>query len=373
MPKKYYVKKGRRRLQAAVAGLYANAAAGALAAQVAKTYKGPVPKLQSSKPVKKQGKKGNLRGTGFSGLTMRHANPEGYIPAYSKIIGNTKTGLSFNEKIMKIINPPQTMLYNSIAKLETTSGVQGVSSFNINNGFLNDFFTFIQGIRSDSAVANTHYNANQLTNRVNHHWTSIQHTFLNSSNLACELEIYVFKNIQDIDSADQALSASSAWSYAESINGLQGVSTDGNSVLGKKPTDFSCKLYIGRYWRLISSNAVQMKAGESYKHYFRQHYNRQLAQYMLNGDVSASVKGHCLSVVYVIKGQVVGSSLTADISTGDAQVSVVRQVKTHFSYCGNNKPRDFLIGNQIPVVAAANQIFTNTDSSLQQTGYVEDA
>lgn len=213
--------------------------------------------------------------SGFVGSKMRHSNSEGYIPAYSKVLGNTKTGLSFSEKIQKIMNPPQTLLYNTSGKFDATSGTQLTTSFNMNNAYWSDFFTFIQPIRSDnSVVSNTNYLSTSATNRVNHHWTSIQHTFLNSGNTCAELDIYIFQAIQDIDSVDQAITALSAWAYAEQINSLNGVSADGTQTLAKKPTDFSSKIYMRRYWKLLSSNSVQMKAGESYKHYFRQHYNR---------------------------------------------------------------------------------------------------
>lgn len=305
---------------------------------------------------------------------MRHSNSEGYIPGYSKIVGDNKAGLSFTERVQKAINPPQTLLYHSTAKLESTSGLQNVSSYNLNNTFWNDFFAFISALRSDAAaVSTTSYNSAQVTNRANHLWTSIQHTFMNSGNAAAELDIYIFQANQDIDSGDQSVNASASWSYAETINSANGVTADANSVIGKKPTDFSARQYIRRFWKLISSNSVTMKPGESYKHYFRKHYNRQIAQYMLQGDSSASIKGHSLSIVYVVKGQVVGSSLDATISTSDCQISVVRQVKTQFCYANNMRSRDFLVGTPVGVIAPANQIFINTDTSAQTTGYVEDA
>lgn len=305
---------------------------------------------------------------------MRHSNSEGYIPGYSKIIGDNKAGLSFTERVQKAINPPQTLLYHSTAKLESTSGLQNVTSFNLNNTFWNDFFAFIAAGRSDvSTVSTTSYNSAQVTNRANHLWTSIQHTFMNSGNASVEMDIYIYQAIQDIDSGDQSITAASAWSYSESINSLNSVAADGTSVIGKKPTDFSAAQYIRRYWKLISSNSVTMKPGESYKHYFRKHYNRQIAQYMLNADTSASVKGHSLSIVYVVRGQVVGSSLDATVSTADCQVSLVRQVKTQFTYANNMRSRDFLVGSALTAIAPANQIFINTDTSAQTTGYVEDA
>jgi len=308
----------------------------------------------------------------YNGVT-RHSNSEGYIPSYSKVMGNTKTGLSFSEKIQKIMNPPQTLLYNSTQQLGVTSGIQTIAGFQLNNTFWNDFFTFIQPIRSDnSVVSNTNYLQTQATNRANHHWTSVLHTFLNSGNTSAELDIYIYQAQQDIDSADQAVTALASWAYAEQINALNGVSIDGTGTMGKKPTDFSSKLYIQRYWKLISSNSVKMKPGESYKHYFRQHYNRQIAKYMLNEDTAAAVKGHSLSFVYVLKGQVVGSSATTDISTGDAQISLVRQVKTQFSYTVNNRARDFTVGNNLAVIPTANQLFINTDTSAQQTGVTKD-
>lgn len=94
---------------------------------------------------------------------------------------------------------------------------------------------------------------------------------------------------------------------------------------------------------------------------------------MLNEDTSASVKAHSLSFIYVLKGQVVGSTLTTDISTGDAQISYVRNVKTQFSYTVNNRARDFTVGSSLPVIAPANQQFINTDTSAQQNGIVEDS
>lgn len=365
----------RRRLQAAVAGLYTNAAAGAVAARIAKTYKGPTVKPPKVLKVIKSNKSNNLRGSNKKKYTVvrRHANTEGYIPGYSKVYGSSKTSLSLSDKVQRIMNPPQTLLYNLSGKIDASSGTQTTVGFSLNNSYFNDFFAFIAALRSDvNTVSNSNYASTQVANRANHHWTSIMHTFMNSGNLIAELDIYIYEATQDIDSNDQAVSALSAWQYGEQINGANGIAVDGTQTLGKKPLDFSSKLFINRYWRLISVNSVTIKPGENYKHYFRKHYNRQIAQYMLNADTAASIKKHSLSIIYVLKGQVVGSSLDTGVSTGDAQISYIRQIKTQFGYAVNQRARDMTIGTSLPVIPAANQIFMNTDTSTQLTGYQED-
>jgi len=372
--KKVVRRRGRRLSAAAVAAGVSTAVAGSgylagLAGAYKKNYKKPTMPPNPSLPKQMRPKKGKV----VYKMKMRHANPEGYIPSYSKTIGNPNTSLSFPERVQRIMNPPQTMLYNTTQKIESTSGLQAVNSFNINNLQLKDFFNFITAGRSDvTTTTNSNYNVSQVINRVNHHWTSVQHTFINSSNITAELEIYIFQAIQDIDSGDQAVNASAAWTYSESINGLNGVTADSTSVVGKKPTDFSAQQYLRRYWRLVSTTTVQMKPGESFKHYFRKYYNRQIAQYMLNDDTSACLKNHSLSFVYVQKGQIIGSSLDSTISTGDTQISLYRTVKLQYSYCVNNRARDYQVGTGLTAILPANQVFINTDTSVQTTAYVED-
>lgn len=375
MPRKYGIKKSRRRLQptaAAIMGSTLGAGAAALGAHIATTYTGRGKQRNSHVKAYNKLKKGNLRGSAAK-TSVRRANSEGYIPAYSKIIGNFKKGLSFKERIQAVMNPPQTILTNTTQKLEASSGRQAVFNYTLNNKFINDFFALQQATRSDSSVQTPYVDQNSATNSINHLWTSVQHTFLNSGNLTCELEMYIFKSAQDIDSLDSPHTAQSAWAHAEAINTAPGIGENSGILsVGKKPTDVSARFYIQRYWRLIGRSSVQMKPGESHKSYFRIHYNKEIRQFMLHGDAGAVMKDHCLSFVYVLKGQVVGSSLTTDISTGDAQVSIVRSLKYSMVQGQNVRPRDMLIGNDLSLIASANQIFINTDTSAQQTGFVED-
>lgn len=373
MPKRGGLKRSRRggrRLQGAVAGLYASAAAGAAAARIAKTFTG-LKGLKRVQNAVKAAKRGNLRG---SSSVVRRANSEGYIAPVSQIVGQLSAKKSFIERVQQVMNPPQTALYQSTQKIEAVSGRQGVAGYTLNNIFFADFFAYMAAGKSDNAansVVNVDTTAN--TNQVNHLWTSFTHTFINSGNLTAELDIYVFKALQDIGSADQPISASSAWSYAESINGIATITNDGNDRIGKKPTDASCKYYVNRWWKLLGKTSTTMKPGESFKHYFRQHLNTPYARYMLMRDTQGVTKNHSISFVYVVRGQVVGSSLAADVSTGDAQISCTRQTKIQFCYSQNTRPRDYVVGTDLTQIAAANQIFINTDSSTQNTGYVEDA
>jgi len=375
MPRKNVIKKSRRRLQptaAAMMGSTLGAAAAGLGAHIATTFTGRGKQRNSHVKAYNKLKKGNLRGTGAK-TSVRRANSEGYIPAYSKIIGNFKKGLSFTEKIQKIMNPPQVILTNTTQKFEASSGRQAVFNYTLNNKFISDYFGLVAATRSDGTAQVTWADNTAATNQINHLWTSVQHTFMNSGNLTAELDIYIFKSAQDIDSLDAPRNAENAWIHAESINTAPGIG-EGAGILscGKKPTDTSARFYIQRYWRLISHSSVQMKPGESFKHYFRHHYNKPVLQYMLHGDASACVKDHCLSFLYVLKGQVVGSSLTADISTGDAQISCVRNLKYSMCQGQNVRPRDMLIGTDLSIIGTANQIFINTDTSAQQTGFTED-
>lgn len=377
MPRK--VRRGGRRTQAALAGLYTAAAGGALAARVAKTFTG-VGRRVGGKPVgkmatyaKKYGK--NLRG--FKGAAVRSApravSTEGYIPGFSKVVGNSKKSLSFVEKVQQSMNPPQVYLFNSSTKLEAGSGRQGVYGFTIGNSLLENFFSLMAANKSDnSANQSTLVDANSQTNTVNHQWTSCLHTFLNSGNTTCEMDIYIYSALQDLESTDQAISASAAWSHAENINSAAGISADGTDKLQKKPTDYSSRFYMNRYWRLISNQSVTMKPGESYKHYYRHHYNKQLAKFMFNGDTSGVTKGHTLSYIYVIRGQVVNSSIDSTVSTGDAQITCVRTTKLSHTFANSVRPRNYLVGTDLPVILSANQTWINNESNVATTGYFED-
>lgn len=357
------VRRGGRKLQPAVAGLYANALAGAAAARVANTFTG----LRG---------RGRPRGSRNQPVVqaIKRANSEGYISPVSQVIGNAKTNLSFREKVHKIMNPPQTLLYQTQGRLDATSGRQSVLGYTVGNSMFSDFFAYMAAGKSDNSAASAGtVDTTAVTNSVTHLYTSIQHTFMNSSNLAAELDIYIFKAVQDIGSADQAASASGAWSYAEQINTLNTVAADGTDRIGKKPTDLSARYYLNRYWKLLGKTSVTMKPGESFKHYFRQHLNKSYVRYMLSQDTTGVTREHSISFIYVTRGQVVGSSLTADVSTGDAQISLTRSTKMSFCYAQNVRPRDYVVGTDFVQIAAANQIFMNTDSSTQNTGYVEDA
>lgn len=357
------VRRGGRKLQPAVAGLYANALAGAAAARVANTFTG----LRG---------RGRPRGSRNQPVVqaIKRANSEGYISPVSQVIGNAKTNLSFREKVHKIMNPPQTLLYQTQGRLDATSGRQSVLGYTIGNSMFGDFFSYMAAGKSDNSAASAGtVDSAAVTNTVTHLYTSIQHTFMNSSNLAAELDIYIFKAVQDIGSADQAASATGAWQYAEQINTLNTIAADGTDRIGKKPTDVSARFYINRYWKLLGKTSVTMKPGESFKHYFRQHYNKSYARFMLSQDTTGVTREHSISFIYVTRGQVVGNTLTTEVSTGDAQISLTRSTKMSFCYGQNIRPRDYVVGSDFTQFAAANQIFINTDSSTQNTGYVEDA
>lgn len=371
------VRRGGRRTQAALAGLYTSAAVGAGLARVAKTYTG----LRGKKAVvgkmatyaKKYGK--NLRGFKGAVKTARATSTEGYIPGFSKVVGNSKKGLSFTEKIQGVINPPQVYLFNTTQKIEAGSGRQGVAGYTVNNTLLENFFSLMAANKSDNSSNQnaTLVDPNAQSNTVNHQWTSVLHTFLNSGNTTAEMEIYIYSSLQDLESTDQAISASAAWSHSESINTAAGIGADGTDKLQKKPTDYSARFYMNRYWRLLSTASVTMKPGESYKHYYRHHYNKQLAKFMFNGDTSGVTKGHCLSYIYVVRGQVVGSSLDSTVSTGDCQISCVRTTKLSHTFANSVRPRNYLVGTDLSQIVTANQTFINTDNSTALTGFYEDA
>jgi len=309
---------------------------------------------------------------------MLRSNDSGYIRPHSFKSGTFKTSLSLKDKLDRHLNPPQTFSWTTNGKLETTSAVQGVSGFTVNNNFLNVIFGEYPNLRTESAVADTAYPVAGSHSKLNHLYTSIIHTFMNSSNLCAELSIYTYKSKNDIESSDQPVTASGAWSYAESINQLIGSNGNidlagGTTLLGKSPTNVSAKAYISRYWGLIDKCSVTMKPGESFKHNGIVHLNKVIAQYMLHGDTNSSVKDHCLSMIFVVKGQVIGSSTTGAISTGDAQISYIRQLKMAFCTATQSKPRDVIIGNDVVAVPVANQVFINTDTGAQVTAYTEDA
>lgn len=361
---------GRRRLQGAVAGLYTAAAAGALASRVAKTYTGLRGKSRTY--ANKYGK--NLRGGVKRFPSTMRANSEGYIPNVSCVLGNSKKGLSFTERIQKIMNPPQTLLYQGTGRLDANSASQSVSSFTIDNSYFEDFFELMPSTKSDTATAgNGLVDANAASNTVNHLWTSVQHTFMNSGTTTAELDIYVYRALQDCGSADQTITAAATWAYAEQLNAAVGLGTDGATRIGKKPSDASARFVMNRYWRVLKKDSVVMKPGESFKHYFCEHYNKQYARFMLQGDLAGITKQHSISYVFVLKGQVVGSSIAATVSTGDAQVSYVRSTKLQHCFANNIRPRDLLIGTDLANIAVANQLIINTDTGAQKTGYEEDA
>lgn len=321
----------------------------------------------------------NLRGSmNKSGVkrfpsTMR-ANSEGYIPNVSCVLGNSKKGLSFTERIQKIMNPPQTLLYQGTGRLDVNSGSQSVSSFTIDNSYFEDFFELMPSTKSDTATAgNGLVDANAASNTVNHLWTSVQHTFMNSGTTTAELDIYVYRALQDCGSADQTITAAATWAYAEQLNAAVGLGSDGATRIGKKPSDVSARFVMNRYWRVLKKDSVVMKPGESFRHYFCEHYNKQYARFMLQGDLAGITKQHSISYVFVLKGQVVGSSIAATVSTGDAQVSYVRSTKLQHCFANNIRPRDLLIGTDLANIAVANQLIINTDTGAQKTGYEEDA
>lgn len=373
MPKRRGLRKGGRRLQptaAALMGSTIGAGLAGLGAHVATTFTGL--KKKGRGPDKSpRARRGNLRG---APVMRRAVNTEGYIPPFSLTIGTPKSGLSFAEKIQKIMNPPQVYLFNSTQKLEAGSGRQGVSGFTITNNLLENFFSLMAANKSDNSTNQTPYvDAAAQTNTVNHLWSSVQHTFLNSGNTACELDIYVYKSLQDQESTDQARTASAAWSHAESINTAAGIAADGTDKLAKKPTDGSSRFYVNRYWRLLSKNSVTMKPGESYKHYVRHHLNKQIAKFAFNGDTSDGVvKDHCLSYIFVCKGQVVNNSINAEVSTADCQITCVRSLKLSHCFANTVRPRNYLVGTDLPVIISGNQTWINADSSVATTGYFED-
>lgn len=302
----------------------------------------------------------------------------GYIAPHNVKVGKASTNLSISDKVNSIINPVQSFSYINVGKLDATSGSQGVSGFTLTNSFWNEVIAQYPNLRTESTTASNQYLNTGPTNRFLHKSNAIYHTFMNSSTLTAELEIYSYRCLQDIDSGDQFVSPQASWAYAEQINNMLGASgttdsTLGTSALTKRPTDRSVVGVIGRYWGLMDKCRVYMKPGESFKHNLTTHINRVVSAYMLNVDNLAVIKNHALGFIYVLRGQLVGDSTTINVSTGDTQISFTRIIKTSFSTMNQNRKRDVIVVNGVTTIAPANQVVINTDSGAQVTGYVEDA
>ena len=328
-----------------------------------------------------KGLRGFKRNQRYSGInsSMLRSNDSGYIKPHFFKNGTPKTSLSFSDKLDMKLNPPNSFSWNTNGKLEANSGTQNATGYTVSNTFFNTIFAEYPNLRSEGSGADTvGYSSSGHHTSLNHRYTSITHTFMNSSNLTAELSVYTYKSKLDIDSGDQSISAASSWSYSESINNMLGSngtndSATGTAILGKAPTNYSAKQFISRYWGLIDKVSVTMKPGESFRHNGTIHLNRILKQFYLHGDNSACVKDHCLSMIFVVRGQVVGSSASTAVSTGDAQISYIRTLKMGFCTHTQSKPRDVVLTVDTPPIASANQIFINTDTSVQTTAYVEDA
>lgn len=307
---------------------------------------------------------------------IMRSGDSGYISPHIVRVGTPKTSLSMNDRVQRMVNPPQSFSWTQDGKIESSSGQQGVSGFIVNNSYLNQICGEYPNLRTESAVADPQVLNSSPNNRVNHHKTEVSYTFMNSSNITAELEIYTYRCNMDVDSTDQFATPSASWSYAEQINNLNANTIDGASgttLLAKRPIDRSVVGIIGRYWGAIDKARIYLKPGESVKHNLTQHVNRVMSLYMLNADTNAVIKHHAIGYIFVLRGQLVGSSLTSQVSTGDAQISFIRNVKISFSTYSQNRARDVVITNSIGNIGSVQQVVINTDTSAQTTGYVEDA
>lgn len=323
---------------------------------------------------------------------------------------------SFQEKVANTIRPPLTFKRNYQFSAECGSGRKGFFAMNINtmdsNDLLNDITAYKSALTTDTATGDATLSASGFNDNaqfyIDYHKEYIQMVNSSSNSLTGKIHLYVHK--RDTDSAYDsaginpinlmmyycANSTSSNVTPAGGVTGFGFTNASGSSTgyatvfnmpgsslnvsqtlcastdLTLSPTSSFIKERMDFWFKKINTHEFSLKPGQQFNSSYVLHLDnnkicRELQKFVHIQNVS-------YSLVVEFQGGIVGNSIVNnEISTGTAQLSIVRSNTRILGLENKLRKKIMLQTAQLVDIPNSNQIIINNDSGVQDTGVELDA
>lgn len=350
----------------------------------------------------------------------RIAQSDNIVTVAPVVIGKQRPR-TFAEKVSSVDRPPLVFKRNYQFSAECASGRKGWFSMSVNQMTSDDLQTDITGYKSamfvDGVTADNTVSGNAFTDNarfyIDYHKEFIR--MVNSSSNSITGKIHLFAHKRDTDSAyDSALinpinlmmyySNSARSSYVSGVGAEQTVGNGFafNTTAGVtnyaglynmpgsslnptgltastdptlSPTSIQIKDRVGFWFRKVSTSDFSLKPGQQFN-----------CSYVLNLDKNKiwreqqefnHIAGISYNIVVEFQGGIVGDSQATlgdnVISTGSAQLSVIRENQRVLGIENKLKSKIVLQTTPLTQVAIANQVIINSDSGVGLTGTIIDA
>jgi len=353
----------------------------------------------------------------------RVTQSENILTAPAVSIGKPRT-ISFQEKVSRAVRPPLLFKRNFAFSAECVSGRKGWFSMEINRmtsvDLQPDITTYKAEYFTNTFTPDTQVNANSSTDSarfyVDYHSEKIQMVNSSSNSITGKVHLFAHKrdnsnsygpdavpispiNLMMLYSTSTTNSSSTPGAGAEGVAGngwAFGTSPGNTNVTGNynmpgssinsggftastdpelSPSSANVADRMGYWFRKVSTTDFSLKPGQQFNSTFL--FN-DLPKIFREEQLSyVHLAGISYTAVVEFKGGIVGDSTAVTgnniISTGDCQLSVIRESKRIIGCENTLKTKIYLQTAPLATIAIANQVIINSDTGVGLSGTVIDA
>lgn len=330
--------------------------------------------------------------------------------------------LSFSEKVARVERPPIMFKRNYQFSAECPSGRKAWFNIGFNhhsNDINQDITTYKMNLTSDTSVLDDTVTTNSAVDRARFYvdYMSSKLQFMNSSTNALTGKIHLFAYKRDCMSTyanginlvpinpvnlmqmystnavplySPSYESTTTYGWYFNTSGTDGYNMTANynmpgsslnatgrtalTDLALSPLSSHIKKDIGFWFRRVSSQSFSLKPGQQLNKVFKFHDLPEISREQTIYEYFNGVT-YCLAVEF--QGQIVGDSTvtTGDnvISTGSAQLSVIREDIRILGQKNGLKPKVMLQTIPLTGITNANQYIINPDTGVAGSGYSGDA
>jgi len=329
------------------------------------------------------------------------------------VIG-TPRKLSFKEKVARVERPPILFKRNYQFSAECLGGRKAWFNINLNhysNDIQQDTATYKQNLTTDTINIDDTVTGPDVYDKgrfyVDYMNTKLQLMNSGSNALVGKLHLFAYKrdcrsqynstpinpvNMMMYYSAygrplsltNQEAIMGNGWNFDTSTanyNFNANYNMPGSSVnssgtcaftdLALSPSSTHIKQDIGFWFKPVSVQTFNLKPGQQCNKVIKFHDLPTIAREQLDLEF---ISGVSYAIAVEFQGQVVGAIDTANlVSTGSAQLSVIREDIRILGLKNGLKPKVMLQTSPLTTILKANQVIINPDTGVQLNGFVDDA
>jgi len=173
----------------------------------------------------------------------------------------------------------------------------------------------------------------------------------------------------EFDTATSKLNYTAVYNMPGSSLNSAGVCAMTDAALS--PSSPHLKDSFNFWFRKVDTFSFDLKAGQQINKTYSFHDLKNIMREEQTGFVHIANVSY--SVVVEFQGQIVGSSVTSDVSTGSTQLSVVRQSTRQIGIRNKLKSKIYLITAPPAQITNANNWVINPDTGDADTGAAQDS